>query len=1071
MRKKFTILTAALALLAMLAVPKGGWGQSTATLDASIDITSSTSGTGYVTDEGTFVASDGTTWTAIGYRTIEEESIIIGKGGANYLRTPVVNGTITSVAVTWSGNANYYLALQTTSGTELEAKSNPANPTTETFTVSGSYNQLQLVGRRSSGNSNAAATITMVVVTYSTGGNTPSITASDVNIAYNATGGEIAYTINNGVEGGTLTAATTSDWLTLGTVGETVPFTCSANDAYTPRIETVTLTYTYGRNQVTKDLTVTQAAHLPSITVADATVDVGYEGTINTLDVTYDNISEVVAEVYFCNANGEAASYDWITASIVAENNNVEYTVLPNTGAARTAYFKVWAYDNELNEVYSNLVTVNQAVAQVTYSYSINGDLGSSDPSTSTFGATIPLNDGENLNDDFTFAGWTTNPNAVSETERLTGSTTLNAPHTTFYAVYEHTTVTGTTTTASNYVKVTSTDDITDGKYLIVYENGLVAFDGSLETLDVAHNNFSVDIVNNSIEATAKTEVSYFTIASKTGGYSVKSASGKYIGANSYDNQLKTSESDVYTNLISFDSENLVLKVAVNSTQFVTLRFNSANNNDRFRYYKSGQQAIQLYKYTAGGSTPATTTAYYTRVFLNVVAEDDIDIVGPSIIPSGQILNMGENVLTNELGNASFIIEDGAQLFEQYGEVLATVQKQVKGFNNAEEGGWKMIASPVSGTIDIADVAHLNSGEIYKYDEPTHYWRYYTGEQVAAPFTQLANTVGYLYGNENDVTLEFAGTLVPSEDEVTIENLSYTATIGEDANPLAGWNLVGNPFACNAYTTKSYYVTSYDPNEPNNTILGEYAASQNEPIPPCTGILVQATDEDWTISFANSSYSIVESTNNGILEMAVAQQVVNRSGVLMAVKDKAMVSFNVGDELGKFVFNEDNAKLYIPQNGKDYAIAYSNGQGEMPVNFRANTDGQYTLTVNPEGVEMNYLHLIDNMTGANVDLLATPTYTFNASTTDYESRFRLVFSAGTVAEDEAGDTFAYFNGGEWVVSNTGQATLQVVDLTGRILSSETVSGNASKAINATPGIYMLRLISADNVKTQKIVVR
>ena len=28
MRKKITILTAALALLAMLAVPKGGWGQT-----------------------------------------------------------------------------------------------------------------------------------------------------------------------------------------------------------------------------------------------------------------------------------------------------------------------------------------------------------------------------------------------------------------------------------------------------------------------------------------------------------------------------------------------------------------------------------------------------------------------------------------------------------------------------------------------------------------------------------------------------------------------------------------------------------------------------------------------------------------------------------------------------------------------------------------------------------------------------------------------------------------------------------------------------------------------------------
>jgi hypothetical protein len=52
-------------------------------------------------------------------------------------------------------------------------------------------------------------------------------------------------------------------------------------------------------------------------------------------------------------------------------------------------------------------------------------------------------------------------------------------------------------------------------------------------------------------------------------------------------------------------------------------------------------------------------------------------------------------------------------------------------------------------------------------------------------------------------------------------------------------------------------------------------------------------------------------------------------------------------------------------------------------------------------VSFSYLHLIDNMTGADVDLLPLlrgqgglnqpATYTFTAKTTDYESRFKLVF--------------------------------------------------------------------------------
>ena len=86
-------------------------------------------------------------------------------------------------------------------------------------------------------------------------------------------------------------------------------------------------------------------------------VDAGADGTI---EVTYNNITTVVAEIYFCNAQGDAATYDWVAAEINAQNN-VDYIIEANTGAARTAYMKVHALDNNAQDVYSELITISQA--------------------------------------------------------------------------------------------------------------------------------------------------------------------------------------------------------------------------------------------------------------------------------------------------------------------------------------------------------------------------------------------------------------------------------------------------------------------------------------------------------------------------------------------------------------------------------------------------------------------------------------------------------------------------------------------------------------------------------------
>ena len=100
----------------------------------------------------------------------------------------------------------------------------------------------------------------------------------------------------------------------------------------------------------------------PCIDVAETEVSVPAEGKEGTIVVDYLNITNVAAEVFFCDADGNAATYDWIVAEINSQNNNVDYIIDANTSSdARTAYFKVYALDDDANDVYSDLVTITQA--------------------------------------------------------------------------------------------------------------------------------------------------------------------------------------------------------------------------------------------------------------------------------------------------------------------------------------------------------------------------------------------------------------------------------------------------------------------------------------------------------------------------------------------------------------------------------------------------------------------------------------------------------------------------------------------------------------------------------------
>ena len=253
------------------------------------------------------------------------------------------------------------------------------------------------------------------------------------------------------------------------------------------------------------------------------------------------------------------------------------------------------------------------------------------------------------------------------------------------------------------------------------------------------------------------------------------------------------------------------------------------------------------------------------------------------------------------------------------------------------------------------------------------------------------------------------------------------------------------------------------------------------------GIFVY-TESGKTVTFTKSSGSGAKGTTGSKDDNIV----INLNDTKGTVIDRAIVRFDEGETLPKFQLRENSTKIYIPQGEKDYAIVNAGNSNEMPLNLKVSSNGKYTLSVNPGKRETGYLHLIDNLTGADVDLLngastgSATSYTFSAKTTDYESRFKLVFSPEGDGLSTGSGTFAFINDGNIIVNagpsthSTGSGTtgsgtsiLQVFDILGRqhfAKELSTVNYQLSTA-NFPSGVYVLRLINGENVRTQKIVVK
>ena len=458
----------------------------------------------------------------------------------------------------------------------------------------------------------------------------------------------------------------------------------------------------------------------------------------------------------------------------------------------------------------------------------------------------------------------------------------------------------------------------------------------------------------------------------------------------------------------------------------------------------------------ANGATPSTSNVVCINAD-NALMNADVQSVKFLYVRTGKTLNVTGKLIAN-LGvhtpsASSLVVKENStqhgQLVNPANYTLGTVQKGITGYGTeTNKAGWYTVASPVQSGTPVSNLT-VGDYDLYYYSEESGTW---INRKAHPEFKTLNPAQGYLYALKTTGKAEFAGLLNSSQADFT--SVPVTCTTGK----YAGFNLIGNPYthniAINDVKQGSTALTQYYKVEGGSGLM---AYTTDEPIRTGEGFVVKVTSTG-TLNFA-------EATRGGMPDDSYLRLVLSQEG---RMSDRAYLRLNDGNVLEKMVIGDAQSLLYFKENEDRYAIAPSSNEKCVPLYFEPSDNGKFSIDASLLNAECDYLHLIDNLTGADIDLLQTPSYTFDAKAGDYPSRFTVVFAKGDAEQD--GD-FAFFSNGNWVIANEGYATLQVIDMMGHVLSNETISGSCEKQVNFTSGVYLLRLVNGDTVKVQKIVVR
>lgn len=470
---------------------------------------------------------------------------------------------------------------------------------------------------------------------------------------------------------------------------------------------------------------------------------------------------------------------------------------------------------------------------------------------------------------------------------------------------------------------------------------------------------------------------------------------------------------------------------------------------------------------------PGENAEVYLLAAATIAAEEEINVENINIQTDGS-LTINGSLTANNVYNAKagdVIINDGAQLRQNNSKLNAKFVMNIinpTAWTEDNITGWQFIASPFTN----AAISQFTGGDanydLFKYDGNQALWVnqkdinnnddeedngddnivHKSREAFEAAFV---NARGYLASYESATTATLSGTVN------NVRSYDYTTVSYDAENKWVNFHLLGNPFT---------FDMDWDNVIINNMIEG-YAVLNEQgsgykyltggTIKVGNGFFVKATAENPTISYSEGT-KVRRESNNSINLIATSK----------AGKDNVIINFAGKSEGFDKLQNFDDAvaTVFVADNGKRYGIAnIDENATEVELSFVAKQMGNYTIAAEPNG-KFSKLILVDRFNGVETNLLIED-YHFTATSNDNYNRFILNLEANG-QEPTANDNFVYQSGEELIVNAEG--TIQIIDVMGRMVYSSDAENGSINVSNLKGSTYIVRNISENGIRTQKIVI-
>lgn len=393
-----------------------------------------------------------------------------------------------------------------------------------------------------------------------------------------------------------------------------------------------------------------------------------------------------------------------------------------------------------------------------------------------------------------------------------------------------------------------------------------------------------------------------------------------------------------------------------------------------------------------------------------------------------------------------------------------------------EGGKSHMVSIPVTAASISNFYVNGNTGYFYNYDEPSMSW-----QNPYELTTQLDLAEGYLVDYASNQLITVSSTLN--------NDASYTPALSNSGN---GWNLVGNPYPTSLDWTAASAWTKTNIDDAlyiwNGTQYASYVASVgnnggSQYIAPFQGFFVHASGApSFSIKKAARTHNTVgymKSEVSNVLHMVLSNGTYSDESVVY-LNENATSSFDTEYDAYKLMsLKSDVPSLYSKSEGVEYsinALPFADNQVVALV-MNAATAGQYTFTVSGiESFDGKYkFFLKDAENNSEIELNSQNNVTLDLAAGLNENRFSLnILKNGVgIIEQNAGNARVYALNHTLCFENCANALINVYDLAGNMVASAKAGNNnfGSISLNVASGVYMVKVITKNNVVASKVLVK